>query len=105
MQLIDDAAPELTPGPHLIRPDELVRVESPGPAVHPVRLAPRARIRQHGVGVLEQEPVVKLADALVPRSGAVRQRLSRAPPALVVALHGHSGRGALPHWFDHQRYR
>ena len=105
MQLIDDAAPELTPRPHLIRPDELVRIESPRPAMHPVRLAPRAWIRQHGVGVVEQEAVIKLADALCPRSDTVRQGLSRAPPALVVALHGHSCRGALPHWFDHQRYR
>jgi hypothetical protein len=99
MQFVDDTAGELTARPFLVGPDELVCVEGPRPPVHTLGLAPGAWIWKHRAGVVENEAVVELADAII------GQRLSREPPSVIVLCHRHFDRGGLADLLDHQRHR
>src|SRR5215203_4198711 len=58
VQLVNDASSKLASGPLLVRPDELLSIEGPRPAVHAIWLAPGAWIWKYGVGIVEDEAVI-----------------------------------------------
>ena len=93
VHLVDHAAGQLATGPALVGPGEGEGVVGPRPAVHAVGLAPRPRVGADLAGAVELVAVVELAHAELPRV-AGGQRAVDGPPALVVAGHGHGGRGA-----------
>ena len=76
VELVDQPAGELPARPRLVGPGERGAVEPRRRLVHTPRLTPRTRVGSHGVGVVEDEPVLL----------AVRQRDIEPPPAALAAF-------------------
>ena len=91
VQLIDHPAGELTAGPAAGRSSRTPSASiGPRPAVHPVRLPPRPRVRQDLLGPVQPVAVVELPHPVV------REGLSGSPPPVSSRIIGMAVASLIP---------